>query len=1077
MTEIDEGSIRYQSLFNLAPGELLIDTFNCALNKNKILLLQGKLYLSSHFICFYSNILGSETNIIIPANKIKDIQLAKLALVIPNSIKIILLDRTEYFFTSFINRQSAYESLLAIKNNKYTKIIIANKDSSLSAAAGDEVSNPAEAILETNLAANSSKRLQLLQQNAKKIKESQEKEEKMKLQGKNMTTSPNNTADSGKNGENKLDNDEYEEVGPDMLPWDYNSKFSPVSDISTEAHASSKSNKAKKHKKKSSEDQSPDAKSDNETIESPNKSRKSNKKKLSKNNSNDAEEKIEPNQATINEDEEKKGDLINLAELYSTPVYRLADPLVTAIQNKCINLESRLDTRNRRFMFEGFIRRQGRYSIVDRWMYLLSDTLIITKQLDKEGNKLQLKQIIQLDQAKVDITPPNLQKSALKSTKLTDAFRIMQKVPKEENFILACLTKQERSEWIKLLHLAITRLMILRKLPICSEYCWYHTVAIGSIYYAVMKDDKTLLKAIIEYNPECVNEFDQEGLTALHIATQLNLVEIIKLLLEKGADVSLLDKIHSYSAIHIAAKNGFAQALQTLLEYTSVNVALYHPQIIRSKKNKNKIKLAHDWSKCSALWLAAIHHTRQYEKCLNLLLMHASVQLNCSVSAILDENDKDDRTLLEMCCLMNLNDPVETLIHLGANVDSINSQGKTVLSIAAETLNMDLLVSLIQLGGQPNLRPAAWLFAPIHYAASLEVASYLLANGARINLKNKNGQKVLDMYHQQNQQLTLHRAYEFSKSKAAINTNKLIKSAAANISQNNNHELDSCYLCSESFGLANNKREFCRGCGYIMCFNCTSHKLIFSLNNNQSIEEDEKAKKKPQRASSLMESSEEEDNANISELLTTTGSSEETVESRVCDGCFNIESYRPQTEQNKKKRKLKVKQEMNINMQNTLARIAYAITAVSIQPQAIEKISQANRSNTHNTDNVFKTAQGIVTIQANSAFPKSNSTEFKPANNNNNNAASDIKKSASLENFRTPSTKHSNPANPSSSAKKGKKFAKEASEDEGEHSEELIFHSESDQEEEEKQKKPKKSTAKASSSSTKAKQSKKKNLE
>ncbi|PSS24104.1 Protein VASCULAR ASSOCIATED DEATH 1 like [Actinidia chinensis var. chinensis] len=52
-------SEEYRQLFRLPPEEVLIQDYNCALQEN--FLLQGHMYVFSHYICFYSNLFGFET--------------------------------------------------------------------------------------------------------------------------------------------------------------------------------------------------------------------------------------------------------------------------------------------------------------------------------------------------------------------------------------------------------------------------------------------------------------------------------------------------------------------------------------------------------------------------------------------------------------------------------------------------------------------------------------------------------------------------------------------------------------------------------------------------------------------------------------------------------------------------------------------------------------------------------------------------------------------------------------------------------------------------------------------------------
>ncbi|KAJ2361009.1 hypothetical protein IW150_007348, partial [Coemansia sp. RSA 2607] len=93
---------------NIPINELLIDDYGCALQRD--ILVQGRLYLTENFVCFYSNIFGWVTNLVISFDEIMTIEKKMTALIIPNAIQVSTL-HAKYFFGSFIYRDSAYTQL------------------------------------------------------------------------------------------------------------------------------------------------------------------------------------------------------------------------------------------------------------------------------------------------------------------------------------------------------------------------------------------------------------------------------------------------------------------------------------------------------------------------------------------------------------------------------------------------------------------------------------------------------------------------------------------------------------------------------------------------------------------------------------------------------------------------------------------------------------------------------------------------------------------------------------------------------------------------------------------------------
>mmetsp|Transcript_5812 Transcript_5812/g.9002 ORF Transcript_5812/g.9002 Transcript_5812/m.9002 type:complete len:860 (-) Transcript_5812:132-2711(-) len=103
----------FQKLFDLPKSEKLDDYYTCAYHKK--ILLQGRLYLSRNFLCFYSNVFGYETKVVIPMADILHVEKKNTALVIPNAIQVDAL-KTQYFFASFISRDQAFDNIQAAVN-------------------------------------------------------------------------------------------------------------------------------------------------------------------------------------------------------------------------------------------------------------------------------------------------------------------------------------------------------------------------------------------------------------------------------------------------------------------------------------------------------------------------------------------------------------------------------------------------------------------------------------------------------------------------------------------------------------------------------------------------------------------------------------------------------------------------------------------------------------------------------------------------------------------------------------------------------------------------------------------------
>ncbi|CAG8825150.1 8585_t:CDS:10, partial [Gigaspora margarita] len=102
----------FHALFRSVPkGDYLINDYGCALQRE--ILVQGRIYVSAHHVCFNANIFGWVTNLVIAFSDIVSIEKKVTAFVIPNAIQISTL-HARHFFTSFLSRDTAFELLNVI---------------------------------------------------------------------------------------------------------------------------------------------------------------------------------------------------------------------------------------------------------------------------------------------------------------------------------------------------------------------------------------------------------------------------------------------------------------------------------------------------------------------------------------------------------------------------------------------------------------------------------------------------------------------------------------------------------------------------------------------------------------------------------------------------------------------------------------------------------------------------------------------------------------------------------------------------------------------------------------------------
>ncbi|KAM6976453.1 protein Aster-C [Aplochiton taeniatus] len=104
----------FKKLFKELPeAELLIVDYPCALQRD--ILLQGRLYLSENWLCFYSNVFRG-TKILLTLRDICAMSREKTARLIPNAIQIST-ETEKLFFTSFSSREKSYQGVFRMWQN------------------------------------------------------------------------------------------------------------------------------------------------------------------------------------------------------------------------------------------------------------------------------------------------------------------------------------------------------------------------------------------------------------------------------------------------------------------------------------------------------------------------------------------------------------------------------------------------------------------------------------------------------------------------------------------------------------------------------------------------------------------------------------------------------------------------------------------------------------------------------------------------------------------------------------------------------------------------------------------------
>uniref|UniRef100_A0A3P9NJ79 GRAM domain containing 2A n=1 Tax=Poecilia reticulata TaxID=8081 RepID=A0A3P9NJ79_POERE len=103
---------QYHKLFPCVPKDEILMKYSCALLRD--ILLQGRLYISRNWLCFYANLFGKDIKVAIPVVTVRLVKKHKTAGLVPNGLAITTDTNQKYVFVSLLSRDSVYDVLRRI---------------------------------------------------------------------------------------------------------------------------------------------------------------------------------------------------------------------------------------------------------------------------------------------------------------------------------------------------------------------------------------------------------------------------------------------------------------------------------------------------------------------------------------------------------------------------------------------------------------------------------------------------------------------------------------------------------------------------------------------------------------------------------------------------------------------------------------------------------------------------------------------------------------------------------------------------------------------------------------------------
>jgi ankyrin repeat protein len=298
-------------------------------------------------------------------------------------------------------------------------------------------------------------------------------------------------------------------------------------------------------------------------------------------------------------------------------------------------------------------------------------------------------------------------------------------------------------------HKDVVELLLARGADIEAGDDWNRTALLAALH----KNHPEIVKLLLNRGANVEARLKPRGVTALHLAVQQNAIEVAKLLFKAGAYVDCKD-YHDSAPLHWAIRDGKQDMVELLLDYGAgpwrqrgVNLV---GLAMLSKQNEMVKFLVDKGFEHSAVHLAAffgdLDEVKRY------------------LAAGGDVNALDQSRLTLLICAISgrHTEEIEFLISKGADVNLKGAEGWTALHRAAVYGYTEIVRMLLDRGADMTIRTEFYGYdegwTPLHraclamnptwhrkYKDVKAVVELLVANGADVNAKTKNGRTPLSL--------------------------------------------------------------------------------------------------------------------------------------------------------------------------------------------------------------------------------------------------------------------------------------------------------------------------------------------
>lgn len=237
-----------------------------------------------------------------------------------------------------------------------------------------------------------------------------------------------------------------------------------------------------------------------------------------------------------------------------------------------------------------------------------------------------------------------------------------------------------------------------------------------------------------------------DGSTPLIIATQLNRLRIVQLLLEAGSNPNTEKNFSGLAALHIAVVNGFNSIVNELLSFFAdpelKTMDGRRPLYLAAERNQYRI------IKPLLDKRASVNSEYRVNGFTPLLAAVANGHLEATEILLIEKADTEKRnrssgeTALGMAAKYGHTEIVYALLESGARIEASDHQGSTPLMWAVRNNHIDIVKELI--AKIANVDPVLWQIqrTALWHAAfdgHNEIVKLLIESGADVNKTDENG--------------------------------------------------------------------------------------------------------------------------------------------------------------------------------------------------------------------------------------------------------------------------------------------------------------------------------------------------